>query len=107
MRPYNQEKTGKTPKKRGRRGEKAINGVKKSLVKAKVTAVKTTRKIQSKDAEEVEDLLEQTANGGPATPLGKAVKAKAAKASSATKQMKKLKSIVQVNSAFVKKGLLG
>ncbi len=51
MRPLPED--GKTPasKKRthSRRGQKAVNGVKKTLVKAKVTAVKTKRKIQVKN----------------------------------------------------------
>merc|ERR1712111_286343 len=62
MRPYT-DKEGKTPKKRTRRGEKALSGVKKSLVKAKVSAVKTSRKLQNGNSEEVEDLLNSTANG--------------------------------------------
>ena len=94
MRPINTEEKGKTPRK-SRRGQKAINGVKKSLVKAKVSAVKTTRKLQSKNADEVEDLLEMTANGNPATPAGKKVTEKVTKAS---KQMKKLKSLVEVSA---------
>lgn len=101
MRPYKEEE-GKTPKKRQhtKRGQKAINGVKKSLVKAKVSAVKTKKRIQAggKNGDEVEDLLEQTANGGPSTPIGKAVirETRTTRASSAAKQMKKLKSLVQV-----------
>lgn len=97
MRPYVQE--GKTPKKKTRRGEKAINGVKKSFVKAKVSAVKTKRKLESKDAEEVADLLEQTQNGHPKTPQGKILAQKVAKASTPNKQMKKLKSLVTVAAA--------
>jgi hypothetical protein len=100
MRPYKDAQNGKTPKKRAhtRRGEKAMNGVKKTLTKAKVTAVKTTRKLQAKDAEEVEDLLEQTANGQPGTPVAKAVTQKVTKAASANKQMKKLKSLVEISA---------
>ena len=98
MRPYVQD--GKTPsKKKSRRGEKAINGVKKSLVKAKVSVVKSKRKFESTDADEVEDLLEQTQNGHPETPQGKVLAqkvAKASKASTPNKQMKKLKSLVTV-----------
>jgi len=95
MRPYVQD--GKTPsKKKSRRGEKAMNGVKKSFVKARVSAVKTKRKIESKDAEEVADLLEQTQNGHPETPQGKILAQKVAKASTPNKQMKKLKSLVTV-----------
>lgn len=98
MRPI---ETGKTPKKKGKkgRGEKALNGVKTTLVKAKVSAVKGARKLQAKDAEEVEDLLNQTANGHAATPAAKkAVAEKVTKASTANKQMKKLKSLVQVQA---------
>merc|ERR1711944_367732 len=94
MRPYTEN--GKTPKKRRRGGEKAINGVKKSLVKAKVSAVKTASRLQSKNKEEVEDLLEQTANG-PSTPVGKAVAEKVAKTTPKTsKAIKKWKSLVTV-----------
>merc|ERR1712241_673208 len=75
MRPYT-DKEGKTPKKRTRRGEKALSGVKKSLVKAKVSAVKTSRKLQNGNSEEVEDLLNSTANG--ATPKAKEVAARLA-----------------------------
>merc|ERR1711953_1303088 len=96
MRPYT-DKEGKTPKKRTRRGEKALGGVKKSLVKAKVSAVKTSRKLQSGNSEEVEDLLNSTANG--ATPKAKEVAAKVGRPSNAAKQMKKLKSLVKVESA--------
>ena len=71
-----------------------MNGVKKSLVKAKVSAVKTSRKLQASNKEEVEDLLDQTANGQPSTPVGKAVVANAANGTS--KPMKKLKSLVNV-----------
>merc|ERR1712062_301520 len=92
MRPYT-DKEGKTPKKRTRRGEKALSGVKKSLVKAKVSAVKTSRKIQNGNSEEVEDLLNSTANG--ATPKAKEVAAKVGRPSNAAKQMKKLKSLVK------------
>jgi len=92
MRPYVQD--GKTPKKKTRRGEKAMNGVKKSFVKARVSAVKTKRKLESKDAEEVVDLLEQTQNGHPETPQGKILAQKITKASTPNKQMKKLKSLV-------------
>lgn len=101
MRPYveNGKTPGKTPKKKTRRGEKAINGVKKSLVKAKVSAVKTKRKLESKDAEEVADLLELTQNGNPETPQGKVLAQKVAKASTPNKQMKKLKSLVLVAAA--------
>lgn len=98
MRPM---ENGKTPKKKGKkgRGEKTLNGVKTTLVKAKVSAVKNARKLQAKDAEEVEDLLNQTANGHAASPaVKKAVAEKVTKASSANKQMKKLKSLVQVQS---------
>ena len=99
MRPYVQD--GKTPsKKKNRRGEKAINGVKKSLVKAKVSVVKSKRKLESKDADEVEDLLEQTQNGHPETPQGKVLAQKVAKASTPNKQMKKLKSLVSVAAAM-------
>jgi len=115
MRPYTEDQIGKTPagskKRHSRRGQKAMNGVKKTLVKAKVSAVKTKRKLQAKDAEEVEDLLEMTANGQPGTPVGKAITAKSktalkttangttgSKASSAAKQMKKLKSLVEVSA---------
>merc|ERR1712018_555044 len=94
MRPYAENQNGKTPKKNRRRGEKAMNGVKKSLVKAKVSAVKTSRKLQASNKEEVEDLLDQTANGQPSTPVGKAVVANAANGTS--KPMKKLKSLVNV-----------
>ena len=73
-----------------------MNGVKKSFVKARVSAVKTKRKIESKDAEEVADLLEQTQNGHPETPQGKILAQKVAKASTPNKQMKKLKSLVTV-----------
>ena len=98
MRPYVQD--GKTPsKKKSRRGEKAINGVKKSLVKAKVSVVKSKRKFESTDADEVEDLLEQTQNGHPETPQGKVLAQKVAKASTPNKQMKKLKSLVTVAAA--------
>ena len=103
MRPYTENGTGKTPSKRThtKRGQKAINGVKKSITKAKVSAVKTKRKIQAggKNADEVEDLLEQTLNGQPGTPLGAKVMEKVAaktKVSTAPKQMKKLKSLVKV-----------
>ena len=99
MRPYTED--GKTPKKRQhtKRGQKAINGVKKSLTKAKVTAVKTKRKIQiggGENGEEIEDLLEQTTNGQPGTPVAKKVIETTSKTSTAAKQMKKLKSLVQV-----------
>lgn len=100
MRPY--VENGKTPKKKSRRGEKAVNGVKKSvktsLVKAKTSAVKTKRKLESKDAEEVADLLEQTQNGHPETPQGKILAQKVAKASTPNKQMKKLKSLVSMEA---------
>ena len=106
MRPYTENGTGKTPSKRThtKRGQKAINGVKKSITKAKVSAVKTKRKIQAggKNADEVEDLLEQTLNGQPGTPLGAKVMEKVAaktKVSTAPKQMKKLKSLVKVNGS--------
>ena len=106
MRPYTENGTGKTPSKRThtKRGQKAINGVKKSITKAKVSAVKTKRKIQAggKNADEVEDLLEQTLNGQPGTPLGAKVIEKVAaktKVSTAPKQMKKLKSLVKVNGS--------
>ena len=95
MRPYT-DKEGKTPKKRTRRGEKALSGVKKSLVKAKVSAVKTSRKLQNGNSEEVEDLLNSTANG--ATPKAKEVAAKVGRPSNAAKQMKKLKSLVKVDA---------
>jgi hypothetical protein len=97
MRPYTDD--GKTPKKRQhtKRGTKAANGVKKTLVKAKVNAVKKI-KARGKNVDDVEDLLEQTANGQPSTPIGKAVINKAAKTSTASKQMKKLKSLVSVNN---------
>merc|ERR1712029_479583 len=75
MRPYT-DKEGKTPKKRTRRGEKALSGVKKSLVKAEVSAVKTSRKLQNGNSDEVEDLLNSTANG--ATPKAKEVRPKLA-----------------------------
>ena len=101
MRPYS-DKEGKTPKKRSRRGEKALNGVKKSLVKAKVSAVKTTRKLQNGNSEEVQDLLNSTANG--ATPKAKEVAEKVAKTSNAAKQMKKLKSLVKVDAAATNGG---
>jgi len=94
MRPYVQD--GKTPKKKSRRGEKAMNGVKKSLAKARVSAVKTKRKLESNDVEEVADLLELTQNGHPETPQGKILAQKVAKASTPNKQMKKLKSLVSV-----------
>ena len=97
MRPY--VENGKTPKKKTRRGEKAMNGVKKSLTKAKVNAVKTKRKLESNDAEEVADLLELTQNGNPDTPKGKVLAQKVAKASTPNKQMKKLKSLVTVAAA--------
>ena len=93
MRPYT-DAQGKTPKKKTRRGEKALNGVKKSLTKAKVNAVKTTRKLQNGSSEEVQDLLNSTANG--ATPKAKEVAEKVVKTSNAAKQMKKLKSLVKV-----------
>ena len=106
MRPYTENGTSKTPSKRThtKRGQKAINGVKKSITKAKVSAVKTKRKIQAggKNADEVEDLLEQTLNGQPGTPLGAKVMEKVAaktKVSTAPKQMKKLKSLVKVNGS--------
>merc|ERR1712008_484643 len=88
-----------TPNKKTRRGEKAMNGVKKSLTKAKVNAVKTKRKLESNDAEEVADLLELTQNGNPDTPKGKVLAQKVAKASTPNKQMKKLKSLVSVAAA--------
>jgi len=94
MRPYVQD--GKTPKKKSRRGEKAMNGVKKSFAKARVSAVKTKRKLESNDVEEVADLLELTQNGHPETPQGKILAQKVAKASTPNKQMKKLKSLVSV-----------
>jgi len=97
MRPY--VENGKTPNKKTRRGEKAMNGVKKSLTKAKVNAVKTKRKLESNDAEEVADLLELTQNGNPDTPKGKVLAQKVAKASTPNKQMKKLKSLVSVAAA--------
>merc|ERR1712045_744385 len=102
MRPYT-DKEGKTPKKRTRRGEKALSGVKKSLVKAKVSAVKTSRKLQNGNSEEVEDLLNSTANG--ATPKAKEVAAKVGRPSNAAKQMKKLKSLVKVESASTNGGV--
>merc|ERR1712062_301345 len=102
MRPYT-DKEGKTPKKRTRRGEKALSGVKKSLVKAKVSAVKTSRKLQNGNYEEVEDLLNSTANG--ATPKAKEVAAKVGRPSNAAKQMKKLKSLVKVESASTNGGV--
>ena len=95
MRPYT-DKEGKTPKKRTRRGEKALSGVKKSLVKAKVNAVKTGRKLQNGKSDEIEDLLNSTANG--ATPKAKEVAAKMGRPSTAAKQMKKLKSLVKVDA---------
>merc|ERR1712012_1175349 len=102
MRPYT-DKEGKTPKKRARRGEKALSGVKKSLVKAKVSAVKTSRKFQNGNSDEVEDLLNSTANG--ATPKAKEVAAKVGRPSNAAKQMKKLKSLVKVESASTNGGV--
>merc|ERR1712062_725591 len=102
MRPYT-DKEGKTPKKRTRRGEKALSGVKKSLVKAKVSAVKTSRKFQNGNSDEVEDLLNSTANG--ATPKAKEVAAKVGRPSNAAKQMKKLKSLVKVESASTNGGV--
>ena len=96
MRPYT-DKEGKTPRKKTRRGEKALNGVKKSLTKAKVNAVKTTRKLQNGSSDEVQDLLNSTANG--ATPKAKEVAEKVVKTSNAAKQMKKLKSLVKVENA--------
>ena len=102
MRPYT-DKEGKTPKKRTRRGEKALSGVKKSLVKAKVSAVKTSRKLQNGNSDEVEDLLNSTANG--ATPKAKEVAAKVGRPSNAAKQMKKLKSLVKVESASTNGGV--
>ena len=105
MRPYTDD-DGKTPSKRTRprRGQKAINGVKKSITKAKVTVVKTKRKIQAsgQNGEEIDDLLEQTTNGQPGTPLGNKVIEKTTKASTAAKQMKKLKSLVKVNDSEAK-----
>jgi hypothetical protein len=102
MRPITENGTGKTPKKRQhtKRGQKAINGVKKTITKAKTTAVKTKRKIQAgQNGEEVVDLLEQTTNGQPGTPVGNKVIEKTTKASTASKQMKKLKSLVQVQAS--------
>jgi len=102
MRPITENGTGKTPKKRqhSKRGQKAINGVKKTITKAKTTAVKTKRKIQAgQNGEEVVDLLEQTTNGQPGTPVGNKVIEKTTKASTASKQMKKLKSLVQVQAS--------
>ena len=67
---------------------------------AKTTAVKTKRKIQAgQNGEEVVDLLEQTTNGQPGTPVGNKVIEKTTKASTASKQMKKLKSLVQVQAS--------
>merc|ERR1712024_177513 len=105
MRPITEDVPGKTPKKRqhSKRGQKAINGVKKTITKAKTTAVKTKRKIQAgQNGEEVVDLLEQTTNGQPGTPVGNKVIEKTTKASTASKQMKKLKSLVKVNDSEAK-----
>merc|ERR1712029_489488 len=96
MRPYT-DKEGKTPKKRTRRGEKALSGVKKSLVKAKVSAVKTSRKFtkwQFRGSGRSVELHCQWSNS-----KAKEMAAKVGRPSNAAKQMKKLKSLVKVESA--------
>jgi hypothetical protein len=70
MRPYTNGKTPKTPgtaasgkRQHTRRGGKIsgeMNGVKKTLVKAKVTAVKAKQRLRGADKDEVKDLLEQS-----------------------------------------------
>ena len=66
MRPYANGKTPKTPgtgkRSHSRRGDKLadVNGVKKTLTKAKVTAVKAKQRLRGADKEEVIDLLEQS-----------------------------------------------
>lgn len=91
MRPYQNGAGAKTPKgrahsRRGSKNAKTPGGVAKTLVKAKVTAVKAKRRLQkvaNGKSEEVEDLLNQTANGHSSTPM-------------AAKTMKRIKSLVSV-----------
>ena len=72
MRPYQNGKTPKTPGTAGKRQPTKkrgqMNGVRNTLVKAKVTAVKAKQRLRG--AEEVVDLLEQSINGAAtvATP---------------------------------------
>jgi hypothetical protein len=72
MRPYQNGKTPKTPGTTGKRQATKkrgqMNGVRNTLVKAKVTAVKAKQRLRG--AEEVVDLLEQSINGAAtvATP---------------------------------------
>lgn len=70
MRPYgtNGAANGTTPAKAGKKSKAAGNGVKKTLVKAKVNAVKTTRRIASRGdlKGEVDNLLELSVASTPA-----------------------------------------
>lgn len=72
MRPLQPTGTTATPR-RGGRGQKAVNGVRKGLVKAKVTAVKAKRKIGA-DKDEARDLLEESVANGSAVMTPKTPK---------------------------------
>jgi hypothetical protein len=73
MRPYTNGKAPKTPgtgkRTHSRRGGSLgdVNGVKKTLVKAKVTAVKAKQRLRGAEKEEVKDLLEQSLSASTVT----------------------------------------
>ena len=104
MRPYNSAgNSSKTPKKKAKgakqKAKDVAGGVKKTVVKAKVNALKAgKRKLNKAEKEEVDELMEKTATNGDTSKV--VVTPSASKGAVAKKgmQIKKLKSMVTLKS---------
>ena len=104
MRPYGSNGTTPSSKKTPSSGRRKSKGVKKTLVRAKVTAVKKGRRIvTAEDAKgEFDDLLEHTTTAANGTPNKTPRKPTKSGAEKAMGQLRKMKSIVGRNNSHAK-----